>query len=219
MRPRLCHSPRRTACSAKSTRHCAAKTTRRQCHGPRSQMFTESRLFPKRATWLLCKGWRCRSSLTDLGLSSTGRRQWLPWIPATICCATHVLNAMQNNTDLSTECRAGEKRGGQLPRRETLPRPLRVKIRAHVQQLLGTGIAHCALPLGGGDLHSEKHKWRFTGPKNTGGTPIANIDNTGDLHKISQKVELIFPHCPSITYNGLGFMSKSLRAPAGRRER
>ena len=136
-------------------------------------------------------GWRRRAGLTGLGMYSTGRCQRLPWIPATIFCTTHVPSAMQNNTDLSNECRACEK-GGQLPRRETRPRPLRLKRRTHIQQLLGTGIAHRARPLGGGDLHSEKHMWRFTNPTNH----MWRSDREHRQHwrsaKGSQKVELMF---------------------------
>ena len=64
-------------------------------------------------------GWRRRAGLTGLGMYSTGRCQRLPWIPATIFCTTHVPSAMQNNTDLSNECRACEKGGSTAKKRNT----------------------------------------------------------------------------------------------------
>ena len=133
-------------------------------------------------------GWRRRAGLIGLGMYSTGRCQWLPWTPATIFCATHVLSAMQNNTDLSNECRACEKGG------------VNCQEEKH-------GLAHCA----SNDAHTSNNYWALVlhtahdhseeatctprstcggsqTPRTTCGTPVANIDNTGDLQKDLKKL-------------------------------
>ena len=130
-------------------------------------------------------------------------------------------NKRPKRVKVHSKYRACEK-GGQLPRRETRPRPLRLKRRTHIQQLLGTGIAHRARPLGGGDLHSEKHMWRFTNPTNHMWRSDREHRHHWRSAKGSQKVELMFGN----TIQAVQYIQRprvheqeSLRMSAGRRAR